>query len=195
MNPNADTRNGWQAFQEAYFNRQALSLLLLGFCAGLPYLLIFSNLGIWLREAGIDRGTVTMFSWAMLGYSFKFIWSPLIDTLPLPLLNRLGKRRSWLLLSQVLIIIAITMIAMIEPSKSTLSLMAMSAVLLGFSAATQDVVIDAYRIECAPSQMQTALSASYVGGYRIGLIVAGAGVLYLAEYFGSTKDHYSYLAK
>ena len=194
MNPNADTRNGWQAFQEAYFNRQALSLLLLGFCAGVPILLIFSSLGLWLREAGIDRGTVTMFSWAALGYSFKFIWSPLVDTLPLPVLGQLGKRRSWLLLSQILIITAIVIMAMTDPTGATLPIMALGAVLLGFSAATQDIVIDAYRIECAPSQMQTALSASYVGGYRIGMIVSGAGALYLASYFGSTMEQYSYAA-
>ncbi len=192
--PNIHTTSGWQAFQEAYFNRQAISLFLLGFAAGVPILLIFSSLGLWLREAGIDRSTVTMFSWAALGYSFKFIWSPLVDTLPLPVLRRLGKRRSWLLFSQALIITAIIIMAMTNPQNGDqmLKVMAMAAVLLGFSAATQDIVIDAYRIECAPSQMQTALSASYVGGYRVGMIVSGAGALYLASFFGSTMASYSY---
>lgn len=194
MQPNPPTLTGFEAFKKAYFNRPAIAMLLLGFSAGVPILLIFSSLGLWLREAGIDRTTVTMFSWAALGYSFKFIWSPLVDALPLPVIGRLGHRRSWLLLSQAFIIIAIIIMAMTDPTGATLTVMAMGAVLLGFSAATQDIVIDAYRIESAPSEMQTALSASYVGGYRVGMIVSGAGALYLAEFFGSTEKAYSYLA-
>ena len=183
------------AFKEAYFNPQALAMLFLGFAAGVPILLIFSSLGLWLREAGIDRSTVTMFSWAALGYSFKFIWSPLVDVLPVPVLNKwLGQRRAWLLLTQMGIIGAIVLMASVDPAQSRLSIMALGAVLLGFSAATQDIVIDAYRIESAPSQMQTALSATYVGGYRIGMIVSGAGALYLADFFGSNEAAYSYAA-
>lgn len=183
------------AFKEAYFNPQALAMLFLGFAAGVPILLIFSSLGLWLREAGIDRSTVTMFSWAALGYSFKFIWSPLVDVLPVPVLNKwLGQRRAWLLLTQMGIIGAIVLMASVDPAQSRLSIMALGAVLLGFSAATQDIVIDAYRIESAPSQMQTALSATYVGGYRIGMIVSGAGALYLADFFGSSEAAYSYAA-
>lgn len=186
---------GWQAFKLAYLNRQALAMLFLGFSAGIPILLIFSSLGLWLREAGIDRATVTMFSWAALGYSFKFIWSPLVDTLPLPILNKLlGHRRSWLLFTQMMIIVAICIMANTNPVGNALTIMAMGAVLLGFSSATQDVVIDAYRIECAPSEQQTALSACYVGGYRVGMIVSGAGALYLADFFGSTEAAYSYAA-
>lgn len=184
-----------RSFIRIYINRPALSMLFLGFAAGVPILLIFSSLGLWLREAGIDRKLVTMFSWAALGYSFKFIWSPLVDRLPIPVLGKLlGHRRSWLLVSQILIIIAIVMMAMTDPKGVNLNLMAIGAVLLGFSAATQDIVIDAYRIESAPSEMQTALSASYVAGYRIGMIVSGAGVLYLASHFGSTMEAYSYIA-
>lgn len=185
---------GFEVFKQAYFNRPAIAMLLLGFSAGVPILLIFSSLGLWLREAGIDRATVTMFSWAALGYSFKFIWSPLVDVLPLPVLDKLGHRRSWLLLSQIFIITAIIIMAMTDPTGATLKIMAMGAVLLGFSAATQDIVIDAYRIESAPSEMQTALSASYVGGYRVGMIVSGAGALYLADFFGSTESVYNYVA-
>lgn len=188
-------QSAFATFKTAYLNRHALSMLFLGFSAGVPILLIFSSLGLWLREAGIDRSTVTMFSWAALGYSFKFIWSPLVDTLPLSMLGKmLGQRRSWLLLSQVFIITAIVMMAMTDPAKVAPSVMALGAVLLGFSAATQDIVIDAYRIESAPSQMQTALSASYVAGYRIGMIVSGAGALYLAELFGSQEGMYQYVA-
>lgn len=186
--------SSYQAFKLAYLNRPALSMLFLGFCAGVPILLIFSSLGLWLREAGIDRATVTMFSWAALGYSFKFIWSPLVDVLPLPVLGKLGHRRSWLLLTQVMIIIAICVMANTNPASDALVVMALGAVLLGFSSATQDIVIDAYRIESASSKQQTALSACYVGGYRIGMIVSGAGALYLAEFFGSTENAYSYVA-
>lgn len=185
----------FSAFKTAYFNRQALSLLFLGFSAGMPILLIFNSLGLWLREAGIERATVTMFSYAALGYSFKFIWSPLVDASPLPFLSGwLGQRRAWLLLTQILMISAIVIMAMTDPQGAKLTVMAMGAVLLGFSAATQDIVIDAYRIESAPSQMQTALSATYVAGYRIGMIVSGAGALYLADFFGSSKELYNYLA-
>ena len=195
MTDSVRSTSSFAAFKEAYFNPQALAMLLLGFAAGVPILLIFSSLGLWLREAGIDRSTVTMFSWAALGYSFKFIWSPLVDVLPVPVLNKwLGQRRAWLLLTQMGIIGAIVLMASVDPAQSRLSIMALGAVLLGFSAATQDIVIDAYRIESAPSQMQTALSATYVGGYRIGMIVSGAGALYLADFFGSNEAAYSYAA-
>lgn len=183
-----------------YLDRRALTLLLLGFAAGIPILLIFSTLSLWLLEAGIERKTVTMFSWAALGYSFKFIWAPLVDALPLPLLSRmLGKRRAWLLASQILIIAAIVLMGCINPingNPTALNGMALSAVLLGFSSATQDVVIDAYRIESAPddSAMQAVMSSAYVAGYRLGMIAAGAGALYLASWLGSSKEHYVYAA-
>lgn len=179
-----------------YLHHSSVLMLFLGFVAGIPILLIFSSLSLWLREAGIDRATVTMFSWAALGYSFKFIWSPLIDSLPVPSLNRkLGRRRSWLLVSQLGVIMAIVLMAMTNPAnEQLLTLMAFGAVLLGFSSATQDIVIDAYRIESAPVAMQPILSAMYTAGYRVGMIVAGAGALYLADSFGSTADNYSYHA-
>lgn len=182
--------------QSPYFSLPAIIMLFLGFSAGVPILLIFSSLGLWLREAGIDRATVTMFGWAGLGYSFKFIWSPLIDSLPIPFLNQwLGRRRSWLFLAQLGVILAIILMAMTNPANpATLSLMAFGAVLLGFSSATQDIVIDAYRIESADTSLQPVLSAMYTAGYRIGMIVAGAGALYLADAFGSTKEAYHYLA-
>jgi hypothetical protein len=183
---------------KGYQDRRAIALLLLGFSAGIPILLIFSTLSLWLLEAGVQRETVTMFSWAALGYSFKFVWSPLIDALPVPLLSRvLGKRRGWLLLAQGLIIVAIVLMSSINPQFSgSLNAMAWGAVLLGFSSATQDVVIDAYRIEAAPddSAMQSVMSSTYTAGYRLGMIVAGAGSLMLAQWLGSTKAHYVYSA-
>ena len=172
-------------------------MLFLGFSAGIPILLIFSSLSLWLREAGIQRAAVTFFSWAALGYAFKFIWAPLIDRLPVPLLTRLlGRRRAWMLVAQILIISAILGMALTDPARSeaSLTLIAIAAVLLGFSSATQDIVIDAYRIESAAADLQTMLSATYIAGYRIGMLVAGAGALFLAGYFGTEVGQYRYQA-
>ncbi len=176
---------------------RVITLLFLGFSAGIPILLIFSSLSLWLAEAGTKKSAVTFFSWAALGYSFKFVWAPLVDKLPLPLLTRiLGRRRSWMLLSQLAVIASICWMALVDPSTggASLTLMAFAAVSLGFSSATQDIVIDAYRIEAADSDMQALLSSTYVAGYRIGMLVAGAGALYLAARLGSTAESYNYLA-
>ncbi|MFW1666264.1 MULTISPECIES: AmpG family muropeptide MFS transporter [Acinetobacter] len=188
---------GWKAAFTAFLDRRALIMLFLGFSAGIPILLIFSSLSLWLGEAGIDKSAVTFFSWAALGYSFKFVWAPLIDELPVPVLTKtLGRRRAWLLIAQLLIIVAICIMAFSDPSlgQSYLIQMAVGAVLLGFSAATQDIVIDAYRIELAETQMQTVLASTYNAGYRIGMIVAGAGALFLAAYLGTSKGNYIYEA-
>lgn len=186
----------WSESLKALFQRQVFFMLLLGFSAGLPLMLIFSSLSLWLGEAGINKSTVTYFSWAALGYSFKFVWAPLVDCLPLPVLTKaLGLRRSWLLLAQVGIISAICIMASSNPIiESDLTWMALGAVLLGFSAATQDISIDAYRIEVASADMQGLLSAAYIAGYRVAMIVAGAGALYLASYLGSTTEQYLYEA-
>ncbi|MBK1646772.1 MFS transporter [Thiocapsa imhoffii] len=172
-------------------------MLFLGFSAGIPLLLIFSSLSLWLREAGIERQAVTFFSWAALGYSFKFVWAPLIDKLPLPYLTRwLGRRRAWLLVSQLAIIGAIAAMALVDPAHGSghLTRMAIAAVLLGFSSATQDIVIDAFRIESAAPRLQGLMSSTYIAGYRIGMVVAGAGALYLAAFFGSEAGQYSFEA-
>lgn len=189
-------RKTWSQAIQAYFDKRVLTMLFLGFSSGLPYLLIFSSLSIWLKEAGFDIKLITMFSWAMLGYSFKFVWAPLIDAMPLPILTKkLGRRRGWLLVAQLIIMFSVFMLGSFSPThESVLTYMAGFAVLLGFSAATQDIVIDAYRIEIADVSLQSALAATFIAGYRIGLIVAGAGALFLAEFFGSTKDIYSYEA-
>ena len=179
------------------FTPSAIVMLFLGFSAGIPILLIFSSLSLWLGEAGLKKSAVTYFSWAALGYSFKFVWAPLIDKLPVPLLTTwLGRRRAWLLLSQFAVIGSILWMALTDPAagESALTVMAFAAVALGFSSATQDIVIDAYRIESAPTEEQAMTSSTYIAGYRIGMIVAGAGALYLATYFGSTKEAYSYTA-
>ena len=189
-------QHSWGESLKALFQRQVFFMLLLGFSAGLPLMLIFSSLSLWLGEAGINKSTVTYFSWAALGYSFKFVWAPLVDCLPLPVLTKaLGLRRSWLLLAQVGIISAICIMASSNPIIETdLTWMAIGAVLLGFSAATQDISIDAYRIEVASADMQGLLSAAYIAGYRVAMIVAGAGALYCASYLGSTTEQYLYEA-
>jgi len=188
---------GWAQTSRELLNPHVISMLFLGFSAGIPLLLIFSSLSLWLREAGIERNAVTFFSWAALGYSFKFVWAPLIDRLPVPLLTRwLGRRRAWMLVAQLGIATAILLMGITDPASGpdSLTRMALGAVLLGFSAATQDIVIDAFRIEAAAPRLQALMSSTYIAGYRIGMVVSGAGALYLAALFGSTADDYSYLA-
>ncbi len=183
----------WLETIRAFKNPKVVTMLFFGISAGLPILLIFSSLSLWLREAGIEKSAVTYFSWAALGYSFKFIWAPLVDKLPLPLLTqKFGRRRAWLLLSQAMIISAISLMAFINPAEDALTMMAWAAVFLGFSSATQDVVIDAYRIESAESDLQALMSSTYIAGYRIGMLIAGAGALFMASYLGSTMESYSY---
>ena len=190
-------QQSWSDSARAFFHPRVITMLFLGFSAGIPLLLIFSSLSLWLREAEVERAAVTFFSWAALGYSFKFVWAPLVGTLPIPVLTqRFGQRRGWMLLAQCFIILSITGMAFIDPSQGTnnLTLMAIAAVLLGFSSATQDIVIDAYRIESTEASLQAMLAAAYIAGYRVGMLVAGAGALFLASAFGSTADTYSYQA-
>ncbi len=191
------TTQSWIDTLKSFFHPRVVTMLFLGFSAGIPILLIFSSLSLWLTEAGVSKSAVTFFSWAALGYSFKFVWAPLVDRLPLPILTKwLGRRRGWMLLSQFAVIGALLWMALTDPGAgaSSLTVMALAAVALGFSSATQDIVIDAYRIDSAGNELQALMSSTYIAGYRIGMIVAGAGALYLAHYFGSTKDVYNYEA-
>jgi PAT family beta-lactamase induction signal transducer AmpG len=193
---NKDKRS-WAETVRAWLHPRVITMLFLGFSAGIPILLIFSTLGIWLTEAGVSRSAVTFFSWAALGYSFKFVWAPLVDRLPLPYLTRrLGRRRGWMFTSQLMVIGAICLMGSIDPSQShgQLVMIAWAAVLLGFSSATQDIVIDAYRIECAEKELQGMLSASYIAGYRIGMMAAGAGALAVAAHVGTSKELYVHQA-
>ncbi len=197
MSQEVIAKRSWGETWRAWLHPKVIAMLFLGFSAGVPILLIFSTLSVWLREAGVERSAVTFFSWAALGYSFKFLWAPLVDLLPLPgLTSILGRRRAWLLLSQLLIVSAIVWMAMVNPagSHNHLTFMAFAAVMLGFSSATQDIVIDAYRIESADESLQAMLAAMYIAGYRMGMLVAGAGSLFLAGYLGTTSSAYSYLA-
>ena len=191
------TVKSWKQTFHTWTHPRVITMLFFGFSAGVPILLIFSSLSLWLREAGVSRSAVTFFSWAALGYAFKFIWAPLVDSLPLPGLTRLlGRRRSWLLLAQMAVIGSICLMALTDPAASGNNLvkMALAAVMLGFSSATQDIVIDAYRIECADEELQALLASTYIAGYRIGMLVAGAGALYLASWFGTSREVYSYTA-
>ncbi|PCJ31302.1 MAG: MFS transporter [Gammaproteobacteria bacterium] len=189
----ATRQTSWLDPIKLFFHPRVIALFFLGISAGIPLLLIFSSLSLWLREAGLDRAAVTYFSWAALGYSFKFVWAPLVDTLPLPFLtSRLGRRRGWLFLSQVMVITAIIMMALTDPAHISLGIMAAAAVFLGFSSATQDIVIDAYRIESAEDDLQALMSSTYIAGYRTGMIISGAGALLLASYWGSTSANYNY---
>ena len=186
----------WSRLLETWMHPRVITMLFLGFSAGLPILLIFSTLSVWLREAGVERSAVTFFSWAALGYSFKFIWAPLVDKIPLPLITaKLGRRRSWMLLAQLCIIASILAMASVDPAAGHqyLVFMALAAVLLGFSSATQDIVIDAYRIECIDASYQALLSSTYIAGYRLGMVAAGAGSLFLASYLGG-EGGYVYTA-
>ena len=176
-------KRSWSEAFGAFIHPRVITMLFMGLSAGIPILLIFSTLSIWLREAGVDRSTVTYFSWAALGYSFKFVWAPLIDRLPFPVLHGiLGRRRSWLIIAQGCIIGAILWMGLTDPAQ-TLTMMAFAAVALGFASATQDIVIDAYRIEAADTDLQAMMSSAYIGGYRIGMIVAGAGAPTIAGLF------------
>lgn len=191
-----EVKKTWDETLLTFIHPRVVTMLFLGFSAGIPILLIFSSLSLWLREAGVERSAVTFFSWAALGYSFKFVWAPLIDKIPLPFLTSLlGRRRSWMLIAQLSIIAAIVWMSQTDPGQSdNLTWMAFAAVLLGFSSATQDVVIDAYRIESVDTDLQAMMSSTYIAGYRIGMLVAGAGALFLASYLGSNKEAYSYTA-
>jgi PAT family beta-lactamase induction signal transducer AmpG len=165
-------------------NPKSLRMLFLGFAAGLPILLIFSTLSVWLVKAGVNRATVTLFSWVGFAYSFKFIWTPVVDNLKLPVLGGLGHRRSWLLLSQFMIILSLIFISFTDPQNS-LIYTAVGALFIAFSSATQDIVLDAFRIESAPKNLQGALSSMYLTGYRLAMIVAGAGSLWIASFLGT----------
>lgn len=169
----------------AYFaDRRVVVMLALGFSAGLPNLLIFDTLSAWFHDAGLSLQVIAFFSLATLAYSFKFLWAPLVDrTAVIGLTRRLGHRRSWMLVAQAAIILGLWLVAGSNPA-ANLALVAVFAVLTGFASATQDIVIDAWRIEAAEEERQGVMAAAYQWGYRIAMVVAGAVPLILAEYYG-----------
>jgi PAT family beta-lactamase induction signal transducer AmpG len=166
-------------------------MLLLGFSAGLPLLLVLGTLSFRLREAGIDRSTIGYLSWVGLAYGFKWMWAPLVDRLPLPgLTARLGRRRSWLLLSQLAVAAGLLGMASNDPTQA-LAPLVWCALAVAFGSATQDIALDAYRIESAQVDEQAVLAASYQTGYRLAMIWSGAGVLWLAAYAQGTDTGYA----
>jgi PAT family beta-lactamase induction signal transducer AmpG len=170
----------WAASLKVYLEPASLRMLFLGFSAGLPLLLVLGTLSFWLREAGIDRTTIGYLSWVGLAYGFKWAWAPLVDRLPIPLLTRwLGRRRSWLVLAQLAVAGGLVGMALNDP-KLSLQAVVICAVIVAFGSATQDIALDAFRIESADTQRQAALAATYQTGYRLAMIWAGAGVLWIA---------------
>ncbi|MEZ7965358.1 MAG: MFS transporter [Pseudomonadales bacterium] len=179
----AGGRPTWLESFLVYRKPVVVSLAFLGFSAGLPYLLVFSTLTAWLRDEGVSRSAIGFFAWVGMMYSIKVVWAPFVDRLKLPWLDsRLGRRRSWMLVAQVGIMAAL--LGMSWVGSDQLTLLAILALAVAFSSATQDIAIDAYRIEAAPANDQAALSAAYILGYRSALLVSGAGALYAAEYLG-----------
>ena len=185
---------GWADAVLAYRNPQVAAMLFLGFSAGLPFMLVFSTLSAWLREVGIERATIGMLSWVGIIYTVKFFWAPVVDKLRLPVLHRLlGRRRSWMLLGQVGIAIGLLNMAHMSPV-GNLAVVASLALLVAFSSATQDIAVDAWRIESAPTEMQGVMAAAYQLGYRIAMMVASAGALWIAADHGWAVSYTSMAA-
>ena len=158
-------------------------MIFLGFAAGLPYLMVFTTLLTWLRYEGVELTTIGFFSWVGITYSIKVFWAPVVDRIPIPWLTaRLGKRRSWMLCAQIVIVGGLLGMASSDP-KIELLMIAIYALIVAFGSATQDITIDAYRIEAMGDRYQGAMAATYVFGYRLALLVAGAGTLYMAQDF------------
>ncbi|MFA5171206.1 MAG: AmpG family muropeptide MFS transporter [Sulfuriferula sp.] len=183
----------WLSALKVYAHPRVVGMLLLGFSSGLPLLLVLGTLSFWLREAGIERATIGHLSWIGLAYGFKWLWAPLVDRLSLPLLTRwLGRRRAWLLLAQVVVVAALLGMANTDPSVS-LQPMIYFALAVAFASATQDIALDAYRIEAVTQEKQGAMAATYQAGYRIAMITAGAGVLWIASAVDATPTAYDFM--
>ena len=185
----AEPKRGALAALAVFVERRALVMLALGFASGLPNLLIFDTLSLWLRDAGLSLKVISIFALATLSYSLKFLWAPLIDRTRVPVLTGLlGHRRSWMIVLQILLMLGLWLISGVDPA-TDLALMATFAALVAFVSATQDIVIDAWRIEAAEVEKQGAMAAAYQWGYRIAMIVAGAAPLLLAEAYGWSASY------
>jgi len=172
----------WRDALKVYLEPATLRMLALGFSAGLPLLLVLGTLSFRLREAGIDRTTIGYLSWVGLAYGFKWVWAPLVDRLPIPpLTTLLGRRRGWLLLAQMIVVAGLVGMAFNDP-RAGLPPLIWCALLVAFGSATQDIALDAFRIESAATRKQAALAAAYQTGYRLAMIWAGAGVLWIAAW-------------
>ncbi|WP_423897854.1 AmpG family muropeptide MFS transporter [Candidatus Pelagadaptatus aseana] len=173
----------WSEAFRAYTNPRVIAMFFLGVAAGLPLLLVFSTLSAWLRDMEVSRSAIGFFGWVGVTYSIKVLWAPVVDRLRLPGLTRwLGQRRSWMLLGQLGIIAGLLAMSFTDP-RAELYWVAVFAVLVAFSSSTQDIAIDAFRIESAEVELQGAMSANYIFGYRLAMLLAGAGALYIAEFY------------
>lgn len=182
----------WAQALSVYTRPAVLRMFFLGFSAGLPLLLVLGTLSFWLREAGVDLKTIGFLSWVGLAYGLKWLWAPLVDRLPLPGLTRwLGRRRAWLVASQLTLVVSIAAMGLTDPAVD-LERLAWLALLTAFASATQDIALDAYRIESAPTAEQAALAATYQTGYRLAMIWAGAGSLALAAAASSPGEDYQH---
>src|SRR3982074_308115 len=176
----------WRDGLAVYLQPRVLIVLLLGFSSGLPLALSGSTLLVWMRESGVDLGTIGLFALVGTPYTLKFLWAPLPDALHVPLFTRaFGRRRGWLVFSQLLLIVAILLLALTEPARSPL-FVALGALLVGAMSSTPDIVVDAFRVESLPESEQAAGMASYVAAYRIGMLVSTAGALFLVSAFEGT---------
>jgi MFS transporter, PAT family, beta-lactamase induction signal transducer AmpG len=178
-------RTSWRDGLAVYLQRRVLIVLLLGFSSGLPLALSGSTLLVWMREAGVDLGTIGLFALVGTPYTLKFLWAPLVDALHVPLFTRVfGRRRGWLVFSQLLLIVSILLLAITDPARSPF-LVAAAALLVATTSSTQDIVVDAFRVESLPESEQAAGMASYVAAYRIGMLVSTAGALFIVSGFES----------
>jgi len=184
------TAAGWRESLGVYAQPRVRAMLLLGFSSGLPFPLLLTTLSAWLRQSGIERTTIGYFSWVGLAYSLKYFWAPFVDRLHLPFLNRLGRRRSWMLLAQFGVALGLLCMARQDPiGSATAASIALLAVLTAFASATQDIAVDAYRIEAVGTELQGAMAAAYSMGYQLALLAAGAGALFTAAAYGWTTAY------
>ncbi|WP_425410468.1 AmpG family muropeptide MFS transporter [Hyphococcus sp.] len=165
----------------AYIRARSIVMLLLGFSAGLPFYMIYQNLSLWLAEAGVEKGEIGLFAWTGFAFSFKFLWAPAVDRVPIPFLEKMvGRRRAWMAVAQIGVMLALLAMSAANPGGKLL-IVAAIAVGLAFAAATQDIAIDAWRIEAATDEEQGVMAAMYQYGYRVAIMVAGAGALFVAD--------------
>src|ERR1700691_894380 len=184
--PGAIPRPGFRENLAVYLQRRVLIVLLLGFASGLPLALSGSTLLVCMRESGVDLGTIGLFALVGTPYTLKFLWAPLVDALHVPWFSHaFGRRRGWLVFSQLLLIGAILLLALTDPSRSPL-FVARGALLVAAMSSTQDIVVDAFRVESLPESEQAAGMASYVAAYRIGMLVSTAGALFMVSAFEGT---------
>src|SRR3974390_1646361 len=184
--PDSAARPSFVDTLAVYLKPRVLIVMFLGFSSGLPLALSGSTLLVWMRESGGDLGTIGLFALVGTPYTLKFLWAPLVDALHVPFFTRkFGRRRGWLLLSQLLLMLAILLLALADPARSPL-FVALAALLVAATSSTQDIVVDAFRVESLPESEQAAGMAAYVAAYRIGMLASTAGALFLVSAYEGT---------